>query len=239
MKLLAPSEFSTSTEPIARRLVDWLRHAILTMRIKPGEKLSEQEIAHRFGVSRQPVREAFIKLSDAGLVRVLPQRGTHVMKISVRAVTDARFIREAIECAVVREAAMRRDDMAIERLKACIEQTRRAIDEQSSERLFSLDEEFHRLLAAAAGRATAWRVIEDQKAHMDRVRYLDLSDAIPMLTVLAQHIEIAAAIETGDPAAAEAAMRRHLTEILVSLPKLEAKWPDLFEDATNAWLAET
>ena len=92
--------------PMAQRIVSRLRHAIVTMRIKPGEKLSEQEIADRFGVSRQPVREAFIKLAEAGLVRVLPQRGTLVVKISVAAVEDARFVREAIECAVTREAAL-------------------------------------------------------------------------------------------------------------------------------------
>ncbi len=62
--------------------------------------LSEQDIATRLGVSRQPVREAFIKLGEAGLIRVLPQRGTLVVKISRAAVEDARFIREAVECAV-------------------------------------------------------------------------------------------------------------------------------------------
>ena len=64
------------TEPIARQIARALRHAIVTMRIRPGEMLSEQDIATRLGVSRQPVREAFIKLGEAGLIRVLPQRGT-------------------------------------------------------------------------------------------------------------------------------------------------------------------
>ena len=56
------------------------------------------------GVSRQPVREAFIKLSEAGLVRIRPQRGTFVVKISTKQVTDARFVREAVEVAVARKA---------------------------------------------------------------------------------------------------------------------------------------
>src|SRR5215210_8128745 len=82
------------TEPIARQVTRALRRAIVTMRLKPGEMLSEQDIATRLGVSRQPVREAFIKLGEAGLLRVLPQRGTLVVKISRAAVEDARFIRE-------------------------------------------------------------------------------------------------------------------------------------------------
>src|SRR3712207_751012 len=95
------------SEPIARQVTRALRTAIVTMCLKPGEMLSEQEIATRLGVSRQPVREAFIKLGEAGLLRVLPQRGTLVVKISLSAVDEARFIREAVECAVAREAARR------------------------------------------------------------------------------------------------------------------------------------
>lgn len=232
-------EMATSAEPIARRLVEWLRHAIVTMRIRPGEKLSEQDLARRFGVSRQPVREAFIKLAEAGLVRVLPQRGTLVVKISVEAVEDARFVREAIECAVAREAARRADARALAAVRACLDETARAFDAGDGERLFGLDEEFHLLLATAAGRPNSWNVVEAQKAQMDRVRYLDLSDSIPMRTVLAQHIAIFEAVERGDEAAADAAMRVHLAEILVSLPKLAGRWPDLFEGRETAAAADS
>lgn len=222
-------DMDTSAEPIARRVVAWLRHAIVTLQFRPGEKLSEQDLARRFGVSRQPVREAFIKLAEAGLVRILPQRGTTVVKISTRAVADARFVREAIECAVVRDAARHADAAALMRLRACLDETAQALASADGERLFALDETFHLLLASAAGRPASWHVVEAHKAQMDRVRYLDLADAIPMRAVLAQHLAILAAVETGDPATAEAAMRTHLTEILVTLPKLATRWPDLFE----------
>lgn len=229
--LSTPTLFSASDEPIARRLVDGLRHAIVTMQLQPGEKLSEQDIARRFGVSRQPVREAFIKLADAGLVKILPQRGTLVVKISVEGVTNARFVREAIECAVVREAARLRDAPSLDALRQCLEDTRQALQAGNGDRLFSLDEEFHQTLAKAANRHAAWRVVMEQKAQMDRVRYLDLGDAIPMQVVLDQHIVITEAIIAGDPVAAEAAIRTHLAEILISLPKLRARWPELFDDS--------
>lgn len=222
-------EMASSAEPIARRLVDWLRHAIVTMRIRPGEKLSEQELARRFGVSRQPVREAFIKLSESGLVRVLPQRGTLVVKISLEAVEDARFVREAIECAVAREATRRADARIIGEVRGLLDEAAQALAAGDQEHFFALDEEFHQRLAAAAGRPNSWSVVEEQKAQMDRVRYLDMSDAIPMKTVMAQHLAILAAVESGDERAAERAMRLHLSEILVSLPKIAARWPDLFE----------
>jgi DNA-binding GntR family transcriptional regulator len=64
---------------------------------------------------------------------------------------------------------------------------------------------------------------------MDRVRFLSMSDATPMAVVIEQHSAIADAVKAGDPDAAEAAMRRHLSEILRSLPVLSERHPELFE----------
>jgi DNA-binding GntR family transcriptional regulator len=214
---------------MARQVTRALRHAIVTMQLAPGEMLSEQELARRFGVSRSPVREALIKLSEAGLVRVLPQRGTQVVKISQAGVEDARFIREAVECAVVREAAVRATPALIADLNASLTKQRRAQRAASTEEFLSLDEEFHRLLAEAAKRPAAWQMIEDIKPQMDRVRFLDMAKATPRHAVLAQHVVIVEAIKARDPAAAEKAMRQHLSEILRSLPELAAQYPHLFE----------
>src|SRR5215218_9520277 len=218
------------TEPIARQVTRALRQAIVMMRLRPGEMLSEQEIATRFGVSRQPVREAFIKLGEAGLIQVLPQRGTLVVKISRAAVEDARFIREAVECAVVREAAGHVTRAGVANLKASLARQRRAARDKDAEGLFALDEQFHRLLAELAGRPSAWRVVEDVKPQMDRVRFIDMTDAMPMRVVIDQHTAIVSAIAASDPGAAEAAMRDHLSEILLSLPRVGEQHADLFED---------
>jgi DNA-binding GntR family transcriptional regulator len=222
-------DLAHSPEPIARQVARALRQAIVTMRIAPGEMLSEQDIATKFGVSRQPVREAFIKLTEAGLVRVLPQRGTLVVKISRAAVEDARFIREAVECAVAREAARQAGPAAIATLSNSLTRQRRALRARDVDALFSLDEEFHRLLAEIAGRPSAWRIVEDVKPQMDRVRYLDMADAIPMSVVIEQHGAIVEALKAGNPKTADAAMRAHLREILRSLPEVAKRYPDMFE----------
>jgi GntR family transcriptional regulator, rspAB operon transcriptional repressor len=223
-----------SREPMARQVARALRQAIVTMQLAPGEMLSEQDLARRFGVSRSPVREALIKLSEAGLVRVLPQRGTQVVKISRAGVEDARFIREAVEAAVVREAAVKASPAMLAELNASLTRQRRAQRATSSEDFLSLDEEFHRLLAEAAGRLAAWQMIEDVKPQMDRVRFLDMAQATPRHAVIAQHAVIVDAIKAGNPGAAERAMRYHLSEILRSLPELSARYPDLFEPETAA-----
>jgi DNA-binding GntR family transcriptional regulator len=72
--------------PAGMQVYAALRHAIVTLRLRPGQSLSEQGVAQQLHTSRTPVREAFIKLAEAGLFEVLPQRGTFVRKISLAAV---------------------------------------------------------------------------------------------------------------------------------------------------------
>lgn len=222
-------------EPVAKRVFRELRSAIVMMSFRPGQALSEKEIADQFGVSRQPVREAFIKLSEAGLVSIRPQRGTYVVKISARQVYDVRFVREAVEVAVVRKAALELPGAAIRALRETLAAQRKVAADERPDRFFPLDEAFHRGLALGVGCEYAWRVVEDMKVQMDRVRYLSLPEATPTGRLIDQHEAILDAVAARDPVAAEAAMRTHLAEILTSLPELAERYPELFE--TDAELA--
>lgn len=216
-------------EPVAKRVFRELRSAIVMMAFRPGQALSEKEIADQFGVSRQPVREAFIKLGEVGLVSIRPQRGTFVVKISARQVYDVRFVREAVEVAVVRKAALELPAAAIRALRETVSAQRKVAADEGPERFFPLDEAFHRGLALGVGCDYAWRVVEDMKVQMDRVRYLSLPEATPTGRLIDQHEAILDAVAAHDPVQAEAAMRTHLTEILTSLPELAERYPDLFE----------
>lgn len=218
-----------TSQTIAPQVVAQLRQAIVELQLRPGEALSEKEIALRYGVSRQPVREAFIKLAEQGLLQVLPSRGTYVVKISVRDVLNARFVRESIESAVVRAAARLATDGDCTALDRNVAAQREAIDDGDITRFYQLDGEFHQLIGRIADCPQALRVVEQSRAQIDRVRYLSLPDATPVETLVTQHAAIAAGIRARDPDAAEAAMRVHLREILSALPKLKARHPDLFD----------
>ena len=225
----APLRIDGRAGSIAEQVFRTLRSSIVTMRLTPATALSEQEIADRLKVSRQPVREAFIKLSEIGMVRVLPQRGTFVVKISAKAVTDARFVREAVECAIARRASEGLGKPAIDALRAIIADQRKAARAGDAEQFFVLDEAFHRGLANAAECAYAWKVIEEAKAQMDRVRFLSIPDATPVDRLIVQHQAILDAIAAGRASAAEQAMKDHLREILKSLPRLARAFPEMFE----------
>ncbi|MCL6706240.1 GntR family transcriptional regulator [Pseudomonas sp. R2.Fl] len=210
------------------RVFEALRQAIVQLQLRPGNPLSEADIGRQLGVSRQPVREAFIKLAETGLVEIRPQRGTFVRLISIREVGNARFLREAIEVAIVRKAAAEASDEDIATLRQLIAgQSAVAVDGDNAGFL-RLDEKFHQAIARSADCEDAWRVLEGLKAQMDRVRYLSLPEATPLETIIAQHARIADAISRHAPEEAEQAMRQHLSEILFSLPKLAAMHPAYF-----------
>ncbi|TFH87807.1 GntR family transcriptional regulator [Billgrantia azerbaijanica] len=215
---------------VRQRLYQVLRQSIIRMVLAPGQALSEKEIADTFSVSRQPVREAFIRLSEAGLVEVRPQRGTYVVKISQQAVLEARFVREAVEVAVARAAAEQGlAPRVIDELDDLIARQRRCIAPHDYDRFYQLDEAFHRTLSLGLGQQAAWKVVEEVKAQFDRVRYLSIPDATPIERLIEQHDAIVRAIEQRDPPAAEQAMRVHHREIFQSLPDLVRRFPEMFE----------
>jgi DNA-binding GntR family transcriptional regulator len=217
-------------DPIAPQLVAALRQAIIASELRPGEALSEKEIAARFGVSRQPVREAFIKLSEAGLVQILPSRGTYVMKISLREVANARFVREAVECALARAASKLIDPGGVALLRRLIAEQSAAAGRSDYTRFTVLDEAFHQAIAEIVDCDYAGRVVESARAQTDRVRYLSLPGTSPIPLLITQHNAIVDALESGDPDMAATAMRIHLREILNALPRIAAENPGLFED---------
>ncbi|MBU1305691.1 MAG: GntR family transcriptional regulator [Alphaproteobacteria bacterium] len=214
-------------ETMAMRVVSALRDEIVSMALKPGDVISESDIAGRYGVSRQPVREAFIRLAQQGLLLIRPKRATVVKKISPDGVRQSRFIRESIEVEIVRRLAANPGDAA-NVLDELIAEQEIASGAGDSRRFHTLDELFHRTLARLAGVEYAWQLIDDHKMQLDRVRYLTLG-ASSSRVAIGEHKILAAAVAAGDVAAAEAAMRAHLARAEVLLSQTIADHPDYFE----------
>ncbi|AUX94040.1 GntR family transcriptional regulator [Mixta gaviniae] len=221
----------TTSEPVNQQIYRFLRREIVACVIPPGSLLSEKEVSCRFNVSRQPVREAFIKLAEAGLVQILPQRGTFVRKISARRVADGRFIREAVEIAVVRRAAAEATPAALMALEHNLQLQKMAAQRHDAQAFLQLDDEFHRLIAQSIDCELAWETVENIKAAMDRVRFLTLSKVSPPESLIDQHEEILNTLRNNDPDGAEKAMRRHLQEMIFSITPIAEQNSDWFEQA--------
>jgi GntR family transcriptional regulator, rspAB operon transcriptional repressor len=213
----------------AATIYQTIRMDIVRMRLRPGERLSENELGLRFRTSRTPVREAIVRLVDDGLIEVWPQRGTFVSRISLKAVERARFVRSALELAVIREAAEHGISVA------ALREVKRAIAEQeragSDPHLFAdADDRFHRAFADAIGYGDIWSVVESQKAQFDRIRFLSLPDVTPVDLLIRQHRAILDAVVARDADTAEKTLRAHLSIVVETAAALMRTHPDLIND---------
>lgn len=218
----------TLEAPIGPQLWRIIREWILRGELLPGTRLSEVDLANLFTVSRQPVREAFIKLAEEGLLEIRPQRGTYVSRIRIDAVTSARFVREAVEADIVRLVANHPSKQFLEDLKANLSAQEKVLEGPEPQKFLALDEQFHRLLAEAAGQRQSWEILQPLKTQMDRMRYLNARH-FPRDQLLQQHKQIVDAISSHNSDAAEMAMRAHLRQILDDLPVIAEALPHFFE----------
>jgi GntR family transcriptional regulator, rspAB operon transcriptional repressor len=209
----------------------WLRGEILAGRLRPGQALSENEIAKRLGVSRTPVREAIIRLESEGLLSVRPQVGTTVAPIDVDAVADGQFLRESIECRAVAMAARRVSAADAKELRALLKEQAKVAAQGDHPAFVPLDDQLHRKFVAMAGRPRIWRAIEDVKAQLDRVRFLSLEDPAWLATIHRQHEDIVRHVLAGDADGAAAAMSRHLRAVFASIETIAATRPEYFRSA--------
>ncbi|MBP0485136.1 GntR family transcriptional regulator [Sagittula salina] len=229
----ALASLSVAPQKSATDLVfDTLYQAVISLQLPPGTRVSEAEVAQQLNVSRQPVRDAFFRLSKLGFLLIRPQRATQITRISRKAVLDAAFIRTAIESECLREAVRRMTPEAATQLHESLAAQQEALTTDDPTRFHALDDGFHQTLARIAGHSHAWDLISEQKAHMDRVRYLTLSSA-RQLTVYQEHKRMVEALIAQDVVAAEAQLRAHLGDIANVLERVRAEHPDHFDDSAR------
>ncbi|MFQ1702810.1 GntR family transcriptional regulator [Loktanella agnita] len=214
----------SATDLVFRMVYD----AVISLRLPPGTKVSETEIARQLDVSRQPVRDAFFRLSNLGFLSIRPQRATLITRISEEAVLNAVFTRIALEVECLRSTIQRLTDSDIAALRAHLALQKKALNQTDATAFHQLDDKFHGLLCEISGHAHAWNLIQEHKAHMDRIRYLTLS-AERQSEVLEEHTSLVESIAARNLAQAETYLRAHLGAIRGVLEEIRDMYPDYFE----------
>lgn len=223
-------------EPLNRRSVadtvfDELHRQILLLELPPGTKMSEAEVAKALAVSRQPVRDAFYRLSKLGFLSIRPQRATLVSQISTTAVLQARFVRNALEAETVRTACRVLTRQDHEALDEILEKQRQAVKARDSVSFHGFDDQFHKEICERAGLGFAWDIIRENKAHMDRVRFLSLSFASQ--AAFDDHLDVMDAIRARDEDRAMHHMRIHLSRIQEQITRIRADHHQYFAEETE------
>jgi len=172
-----------------------LRQAILTGRLKAGERLVEGKLADELGVSRNPVREAIRVLASEGLVDVAARRGASVAVMSDQEARETIEVRALLEGQNARLAARRHDKELIKRIEAVLKKGTAAVAAGRFDQLFLLNQQFHDALAAAGDR-TAMLFAPMSPSRQSRSWN--------------EHAEILRAIIAGDERAAAALAAEHV-----------------------------
>ena len=224
------------TEPgvsASRRVYRCLRQRIVEMRMLPGERIIERDLAEELGVSRTPVHEAVLRLADEGLIEIVPRSGTFVARIPLGVLEEGILVRRALETAIIAQATQRFTPKGAVRLRRILGQQVAAVGSNDTRAFHHTDEMFHAALAELSGYPGVWPIIQQAKTQMDRYRQLTLPLEGRMQNVLIEHTEIMIAIESRDPTCAVRAMRNHLDHVLPMLEFTRTMRPEYFSASSS------
>ncbi|GAF64185.1 GntR family transcriptional regulator [Alkalihalobacillus trypoxylicola] len=205
-----------------------IKAQIINWELKPGTKISEKEVATQLKVSRTPVREAFLMLAHEELLGVYPQSGTIVSHIDLALVEEGRFVRQQIERAIVEEVCLTFNSEQLFKLESNLTMQELCLEKGSHQRLFELDEEYHRIMFEGCNKVRTWNMIRQMNSHFDRLRVLRLVANTDWDGLVSQHKRIFEYICQKDIESAVHEMSIHLERILYEKDELKKLYPDYF-----------
>lgn len=224
LELLERDKRETTREYVIRVL----RHNIINLNLKPGQFVSENEIAEILGVSRTPVREAFIELSKSALVEIYPQKGTCIAPIDMDVVEESRFMRCVLEKAVIQLACDKISDRDITKLEDNLQLQETCLGHHDPQYLLYLDDKFHEYLFEICNKKMTYNLIKSAVAQFDRVRILNYTE-MDMNVSVNEHRELLEAIRRRDKELATELMEKHLTRVIYDMSYLKEKHPEYFK----------
>lgn len=224
MNFMAQTGTGNENTPLTRltiteQIASALRHEIVTGQLPPGTRLRQVEVAHRFGVSTTPVREAFGLLQSDGLVQIDTHRGVTVFLPTVHDLIAHYEIRMALEMLAAEKAAACFQAQDAPPLEALLDEMR---DTGDAVRYVELNHQFHLQLYSLPGRSRLVTMIEDLRNASLAYNHLYAAADVPRdaQRLDAEHREILAACQAHDSVRAAAAVRHHVQQTIVHVTKL-------------------
>jgi DNA-binding GntR family transcriptional regulator len=220
---------------LSEQAYESIRDAIIHLRLKPGQMVYEAELSESLGMSRTPMREAFRMLLVEDLIEVLPQRGARISLISERKAEETRFVRERLEVSAIEQAARRwnvKDPSVVSvkrKIGQLLEDQQQALRNGDMVAFLQLDEQFHRALLELFGNRTLISVVSQMRGHLNRLRYLSLTEIGEGDQLLDEHRSLFEAVAAGDDRSAVRIMEKHLRKLNNDLPMIKGKFPAYFK----------
>jgi DNA-binding GntR family transcriptional regulator len=212
-KLSLRTTSSKKEMPVRERAYEYLKSAILSDRIHPGERLAEEHLAKEMGVSRTPVREALHKLESEGLIKALETRGFIVSKDSREEVEELFDMRAILEGYGLRVISEKVSENLLEQLDGFIEKAEDALRRKQIREIFKWNTQFHDTLhRMLAEKKRLHRLLVNVRKYVLRYRENTLQYPDGGRRALDGHRKIVMALRLKDPDLCERVMREHIQE---------------------------
>ena len=187
---------------------DHLRRAVLDGEIPPGERLGEVDLGERLGVSRTPIREALMRLTQDGLLTSEANKGVRVRRLTATEAEDTYVVREELDGLAAALAAQHHTPQDAEQLKTALN-TLNAVQSDDYREQTRLDLTFHRIIAQASHNAALIDLCRDLEQRIALIKHQTRKyNADPHTE--AQHHAILQAILARQPGTARAAAQEHV-----------------------------
>ena len=197
---------------VTEKVYGLIKDAILQNKLKPGQKLNQDELADTLEVSRTPVREALLKLEKEQLVENLPYKGAQVSGFSLREIEECHEIRAVLEGYAAKIATKNISKGELDKLEKSVEEMR--IHRGNLKKVISLNEEFHKVICKASGNTRLHYIVEDMLEYFPRNISWNLPGRVERS--IKEHEEIFEAVRKGEGGLAEKLMTKHLRSVEVS-----------------------
>ena len=197
---------------LTEQVQDAILAEIASGRLKPGERIIQEQLAAELGVSRQPVQQALLVLRNLGVLRDAPGRGLLVAPLDLAHVRNMYDVRSVVEGLAFRRAAERAAPAAGQRGTQLIEAGRRAVAAGNVAHMIAADMAFHNYIYALSENPLVAHAMETHWTHTQRVMgEVLLRDEKPR-DIWDQHEQLLAAVMAGNGKRAEQLARQHIDE---------------------------
>lgn len=209
-----------------------IKEKIMSMELKPGQAISEVELAEALHISRTPIREVIGKLREEHLVEVYPQVGSYVSKNNPQLLEEAAFMRFTLEKEVLKTACQSFPKEQLRELKRNIVLQEENVAENSEViDFYKLDTQFHKILFQGMGKEHVWEAITKLSTHYNRVRVLSEIEH-SYLRAFSEHKDILRIIENKEVDKVERILYNHImkpTELWEQYYKPESPYSCYFD----------
>ena len=213
---------------ISEKTYEILSHQIINQKLKPGERLVEEQLARNLGISRTPLREAINRLAKEGFVTLEPRKGASVKQFQVKDIIEVYDIRMALEGLAVQLAIAKLSKSELEKLK-------KQFSSKNIKVLLKADTELHSIIIRNCGNEKLKDILNNLHSLIHTFRVVGYGSKKRLAGATTDHISIIDALEKGQGELAEKLVKKHIAKTKLEIIQEFEKQKNIHIVYENSW----